>query len=77
MPEITLTVADDHVGRINTVADAARAAGMQVNEVLAQVGVICGTAPEACTPALLALDGVDGVEAAATYRLAPPESPVQ
>lgn len=77
MPDITLTVADDHLARITQVADAARAAGMQVDEVLDRVGMICGSAPEGCRPALEGLDGVESVEQSRTYHLAPPDSPIQ
>ncbi|MFW0793777.1 hypothetical protein AAFP30_08200 [Gordonia sp. CPCC 205515] len=77
MHDVTLTVADDHLGKITEVAAAARAAGMTVDQVLDQVGVICGTAPERCAPALQALDGVDAVELGQTFRVPPPDSPVQ
>lgn len=77
MHDVTLTVADDHVGKIVEVAAAARAAGMRVDQVLDQVGVICGTAPEGCAPRLQALDGVDAVELGETYLVNPPDSPVQ
>ena len=77
MPDITLTVADDHLANIAAVADAARAAGMRVAQVLDQVGVICGSASDDCASTLRDLDGVDAVEAAATFRLPPPDSRVQ
>ncbi|GAA1482983.1 hypothetical protein GCM10009624_34230 [Gordonia sinesedis] len=77
MPEITLTVADDHLATIGQVAEAARAAGMKVTQVLDDAGIISGHAPEDCTPALRDIDGVDAVEGGRSFRAAPPDSGVQ
>ncbi|MGV9714020.1 hypothetical protein ACWDTI_25560 [Gordonia sp. NPDC003424] len=77
MHVVTLTVADDHMGKITEIAAAARAAGMQVDQVLDQVGVICGSAPDGCAPTLRELDGVDAVEVGQTFRVPPPDSPTQ
>ncbi len=77
MHDITLTVDDDHVAQIHDVADAARAVGMHVSEVLDNIGIICGSAPASCRPALQDLDGVVDVETGRSYRAAPPDSDVQ
>ncbi|SIS19389.1 hypothetical protein [Williamsia sterculiae] len=77
MPQFTLTVADHKLGEIDGVAAAAAQAGMHVDQVLGQVGIICGTAPAECAPTLRSIEGVAAVEASHSYQAAPPDSPVQ
>ncbi|HET6260337.1 hypothetical protein [Pseudonocardia sp.] len=71
---VTVTVDDAHLAAIDELAARLRAAGMDVEQVLAPVGVITGSAPSGWE-ALADLDGVAGVEPQRTMRLPPPGTP--
>lgn len=74
---VTVTVAGDHIARLDSLAESLRAAGMTVDRVLDAVGVITGTLPAGRREAVEALPGVGAVETQTEYRLAPPDSDVQ
>lgn len=75
---VTVSVDDDHVERIDEVAERCRAAGMDVQEVLRPIGVITGSiGTVALRAALGALAGVAAVETGRTFRLPPPGSGIQ
>lgn len=76
--QVSVSVDDAHVGRIDEVADRCRAAGMDVQQVLAPIGVITGSIDTGdLRTALGAVPGVAAVEAQHTFRLPPPGSPIQ
>lgn len=78
MPEkITVSVDDDHLGRIDEVVARLQAAGMQVEQVLRPVGVITGSVDDTCRAALGTVPGVAAVEPQRTFRLPPPDADVQ
>jgi len=77
MADITVTVSDDHLGRIDEVAAALRTNGMQVRQVHGRIGMISGSAPDDRRQSLRAVDGVEAVEDEASFQLPPPDSPVQ
>jgi hypothetical protein len=74
---LSVTVDDEHVPAIDEVADALRARGMQVEQVLDGLGIITGSAPADSRPALTGVEGVVSVDEQLTHRLPPPDSPVQ
>lgn len=74
---ITVTVHDDHLERIEELADKLRAAGMQVDQVLPAVGAITGSATESARPVIAALPGVAAVEDEHRFRAPPPDSDIQ
>ncbi|MGH3788775.1 MAG: hypothetical protein ACRDRG_20000 [Pseudonocardiaceae bacterium] len=74
---ITITVDDDHVGRINDLANQLRAAGMQVHQVLGAAGIITGAVPDAQRPAIAQVPGVASVENQQEFQLPPPDSDIQ
>ncbi len=74
---ITVTVADDHLGRADEVADRLRAAGMAVEQVLGTVGIITGSVSAASPASLEAVAGVASVEPETSFRIPPPEADVQ
>jgi hypothetical protein len=74
---VSVAVDDEHLPTIAAVADALRKHGMEVWQVLGSLGVITGTVPEGRRPLLEAVDGVVSVDEEQTYRLPPPDSPVQ
>jgi hypothetical protein len=78
MPDmITVTVDDDHVARIQEIADQLRAAGMQIGQVLPEIGVITGAAMTSVKPAISALPGVAAVTYERSFQLPPPDSDIQ
>jgi uncharacterized membrane-anchored protein len=77
MAGVTITVDDTHLDRIDEVAAHLRSSGMQVDQVLNEIGVISGSVPDDRRQLLKTVTGVQSVEDAATVQLPPPESPVQ
>lgn len=77
MAGVTITVNDTHLDRIEEVAAHLRSSGMQVDQVLNEIGVISGSVPDDRRQLLKTVTGVQSVEDAATVQLPPPESPVQ
>ena len=74
---VTVTVADSHTGELEAVAAALRGAGMEVESVLAALGVITGSVDDTRVAALAAVPGVAAVEEQATFQIAPPDADVQ
>jgi hypothetical protein len=76
MVNISVTVDQDHLSIIGDVAEALRARGMQVTQVL-QTGFITGSVSEDRRPALAAVSGVQAVDEQLQFQLPPPEADVQ
>jgi hypothetical protein len=74
---ITVTANDDHVGRIDDLAERLRAAGMRVDQVLRQVGVITGSVDRSRRAAITSVPGVAVVEDDEPVQLAPPDADIQ
>jgi AAA+ superfamily predicted ATPase len=74
---VTVTVDREHTSAIGDVADALRAAGMQVDQVLEAAGMVTGTIDADAESALTDVEGVASVERALRFQLPPPDSPVQ
>jgi hypothetical protein len=77
MVQLSVTVDDGHLTAIDDVAQALRAQGMQVDQVLDGLGIITGSAPADSRPALTGVEGVVSVDEQLTYQLPPPDSAVQ
>jgi len=75
--QVSVTVDDGHLSTIGIVADALRDRGMDVADVLAELGIITGSVPQVRQSALMEVDGVISVDADQTIQLPPPDSPVQ
>ena len=75
MARVMVTVSDDH--DLSTVVEALRGAGLAVADVLAEIGVVTGTADGATMVALAAVPGVVEVEPQQEIQLPPPDSPIQ
>jgi hypothetical protein len=73
----TAAVTDDHVDRIDEVADALRARGFNVEGVLAELGLITLDADPSGVEQAAAVEGVDSVTPSGDYQLPPPEAPIQ
>ncbi|MDP9430541.1 MAG: hypothetical protein M3Q47_17525 [Actinomycetota bacterium] len=77
MTAVIVTVDDAHLARVGAVAETLRERGLQVEQVLDEVGVISGHLPAGRPLTALRVDGVAAVEEAGRVRLAPPDAPVQ
>ncbi|MGJ0119385.1 hypothetical protein ACQ7HM_09285 [Williamsia sp. MIQD14] len=77
MPEVTITVDDDHLASIDEVVAAVRASGVQVTQVHAAIGIISGTMAPDVRHALTAIRGVGAIEESPQFGVAPPDSPIQ
>ncbi|MGZ8179086.1 hypothetical protein ACXVUM_14250 [Williamsia sp. SKLECPSW1] len=77
MPDVTITVDDDHLAALDDVVASIRAAGVHVTAVHAAIGVISGTVADDARGPLSAIRGVASIEQAPRFGVAPPDSPVQ
>jgi hypothetical protein len=77
MVQLSVTVDDGHLPAINEIAQALRAQGMRVEQVLDGLGVITGSAPADSRSALTGVEGVVSVDEELTHQLPPPDSAVQ
>lgn len=77
MPDVTITVDDDHLGTLDEVVASVRAAGVQVTAVHAAIGVISGSVADDVRGPLSAIRGVASIERAPRFGVAPPDAPIQ
>lgn len=77
MRKVTVTVADDHVGDIEEVAQRLRSAGMTVDRVLGPVGIITGSLHPSGRSSIEAMAEVAAVEEEMEFQLPPPGSDLQ
>ena len=77
MPDVTVTVDDEHLGALEGVAEALRSEGMQVAQVLGDLGIISGSVADDVLPRLAAVPGVSSVDLPMSFQLPPPDADVQ
>jgi hypothetical protein len=77
MVDVIVSIDDAHMGRVQEVADRLRAAGMDVRGVHETIGTVTGSVDDARLADLSRVEGVQDVERARGYSVAPPESDVQ
>ena len=75
--KVTVTLDDDHLTHPNRVVTRLRAAGMTVEQVLDNIGIITGTVASERKAALHKVRGVATVESDHSFELAPPDADVQ
>lgn len=75
--DVVVTVDDGYVDRLGDVVTRLRAAGMDVKETLDAIGAVTGSIDESQLHGLDDVEGVEHVERARQYRVAPPDSPIQ
>jgi hypothetical protein len=74
MPDRVTVILDEAEGSTAEVlADRLRRAGMQVEQVLDEIGMIIGTLPREHRAKVSALPGVAGIEDEATFQPPPPD----
>ena len=76
MVNINVTVHQEYLSAIADVADALRARGMQVEQVL-EMGFITGSAPDHSLGDLKKVSGVQSVDEELGYQLPPPDDDIQ
>ncbi|MCU1531651.1 MAG: uncharacterized protein JWO49_1222 [Arthrobacter sp.] len=76
MVNVSVTVDREHLPVIGDVAEALRARGMQVEQVL-RLGFITGSVPDDRRATLDAVDGVESVDEEQPVRLPPAEDDLQ
>lgn len=74
---VSVSVDDEHLEAIGAVVDALRGHGMQVEQVMDQLGIISGVVPEGAQGSLMGVEGVMSIDESLGYQLPPPDSPVQ
>jgi hypothetical protein len=74
---VSVSVDDEHLAVIGAVVDALRGQGMQVDQVMDQLGIISGVAPAGAREALMGVEGVLSIDESQGFQLPPPDSPVQ
>ena len=74
---VSVLIKDGHLGKMGSVAEALRKAGLKVEQKLASTGVITGTIESDKRPQLQSVAGVDAVEVEREVVLPPPSSAVQ
>ncbi len=74
---ITVTIGDDQRADLDALVQRLCEAGMEVEQVLEEVGIVTGSVPESGRSRIEAVPGVISVEPETSYRLPPPESEIQ
>jgi hypothetical protein len=74
---VSVSVDDEHLPAIGVVVDALRQQGMQVEQVLDQLGIISGVVPDGAEASLMGVEGVMSIDESQGYQLPPPDSPLQ
>ncbi|MBD0272805.1 MAG: hypothetical protein ICV73_12855 [Acetobacteraceae bacterium] len=75
--QVSVSVDDSHLGRLDEVSLAAEAAGMTVRRREPAIGVLTGSIAEDKLDWLRAVAGVEHVETQREIRIPPPDSPIQ
>lgn len=75
--KVTVTVDDAHLGDVEALAERLRAEGLEVDQVLGDVGIITGSVPADRRSSIGALEGVASVEEETTFQLPSPEAGIQ
>jgi hypothetical protein len=74
---VLVSVADSHLSRMEEVVAACRAAGLEMEHALDQIGTITGVVDPGRIADLLRIPGVAAVERAGGYDIGPPGSDLQ
>jgi hypothetical protein len=74
---VSVSVDDAHLEAIGAVVDALRGQGMEVEQVMDQLGIISGVVPDAARDSLMAVEGVLSIDESQGFRLPPPDSSLQ
>ncbi|MGB7439724.1 MAG: hypothetical protein WA919_01535 [Coleofasciculaceae cyanobacterium] len=74
---LSVSVDDDHINRISEVVQNLKKAGMKVENLLDQLGIVTGWCESEKVAKVSQVEGVLDVESERTVQLAPPTSYIQ
>lgn len=74
---LSISVDDNHVDRMSDVVQNLESAGLKVEQLMENIGIITGSCDSAKVEALSKIEGVAHVEPSRQYQLAPPDSEIQ
>lgn len=77
MVRVSISVDDEHLESIGSVAEELSGRGLRVGQVLEGLGVITGEVEDAGRESLRGVRGVASVDAQVEVQIPPPDSPVQ
>lgn len=75
--DVVITLAEDHISRIKTVAERLTAQGLSINDVLENSGLITGSMQPGKIAKLRKAKGVMALELSGDVQIAPPDSSIQ
>ena len=73
---LTIAVADQHMGHILEVAQHLQDIGFRVEQIMDEVGIITGSCDDCQMGAVKNVEGVDSVEADNAVWISPPNAPL-
>jgi hypothetical protein len=73
--EVTVTVGEAH--DVASVVESLRRAGLEVAQVLPELGIVIGAVEAGALGAVSSVEGVESVDAPASVQLPPPDSEIQ
>jgi hypothetical protein len=77
MKSVVVTVDPDHTAVMGSIAEVLRGQGMQVDQVLEEIGIISGRVSPDQPLSQMHVEGVSSVEEGAHFQLPPPDAPIQ
>lgn len=77
MSQVNVSIDDEHLASLDVVVEALQAQGLQVEHVLAAMGIVTGSVPDEHRPLLETVPGVLSVDGVLGFSLPSPDSPVQ
>ena len=74
---LIISVDEDHLDKISSVVKNLQSAGLYVEQLMENLGIITGSCDSSNVQALSQVEGVSSVETERTYQIAPPDSDIQ
>jgi hypothetical protein len=74
---VVVSASDDHLERMDELAERLRQSGMQIDTLLKTLGALTGSVSRSKLAELGKLEGVSSVEPEREVSVPPPESPIQ
>jgi hypothetical protein len=75
--KVSLIIDDAHLPKIEKISQDLQSSGATIEQVLPSIGIINCSIESNLVNSLYQIDGVTQVEQQETYKLAPPNSPIQ
>ena len=75
--DVQIAISDEDLPRFGEVVDSLKAAGLQVDRTMEQLGLVTGSSAASKIATLARVKGVAGVERQRRVQLPPPDSRIQ